>query len=69
MQCDPQSLTDMDVQCWHCGVQDKNCVGWSTIEVRINQLIHCAALLYIVRDSGHQVKPECAYWLLAVMLK
>ena len=25
-------------------------------------------LLYIVKDSGYQVKPECAYCLLVVML-
>ena len=26
-------------------------------------LIHCDELLYIVKESGHQVRPVCSYWL------
>ena len=30
------------------------------------QLIQCNELLYIVEESGHQVRPVCSYWPLTI---
>ena len=35
------------------------------VEFRTRTLIHGKGLLYIVKESGHQVRPVCPYCLLA----
>ena len=31
-------------------------------DLRTRILIHCDELLYIVKGSGHRVRPVCSYW-------